>query len=129
MGSWQSEMEDFVLNGFFSQGAVFSAAGNSVWADTSDFNVTPEELRTIIGAYSDSSAVQANGFHVAGHKYVYVGHDDRTLMGGSSSSIRTGVICTKTKTAIIVGKYEGVPRYKASKAIEALADFQISNNR
>jgi len=123
--SWQAYVDtSLIASGVIDQGAIFSAAGDSVWAASPSFTITPDEIKAVIGAYTDASSVQANGFHVAGLKYVFVRSDDRTLQGRNKE--KAGIIFVKTKQAIIVAHYpESTQPGQASKTVEALADYLI----
>jgi len=123
--SWQAYVDtSLVSSGQVDKGAIFSAAGDSVWAATPGFNISPEEIKAIIGAYTDATNVQSNGFHVHGVRYVYVSSDDRTLTGRGKD--KDGVIVVKTKQAIVVAHYpSAVQPGAARKTVEALGDYLI----
>lgn len=123
--SWQEYVDiSLVGSGQMDAGAIFSVDGDACWAASTDFRATPEEVRTIVGAFSDSSGVQANGFHVAGDKYIYVHHDDRTVMGRRHDY--AVVIWIKTKQTLIVGRTPpGSHPQAAEKVVETLADYLI----
>ena len=64
--------------------AIFNAEGTSVWATSPSFNVTPAELKEIVGAYADTSVpkkVQSTGLHIAGQKYIVIKADETSLYG------------------------------------------------
>ncbi|MFG1965367.1 profilin [Nonomuraea sp. NPDC049028] len=124
--SWQAYVDTSLLSsGQIDAGAIFSVAGDAVWAASPDFRVTLEEVKTIVGAFSDSSSVQTNGFHVDGDKYMYVHHDDRSVMGRRHDY--AVIIWVKTKQALIVGRTPpGSHPQAAEKVVEALADYLIS---
>lgn len=46
--------------------------------------VSPEEIKEVVTAYNDKGpikAVQSNGLHIAGERYVVLKADDRALYG------------------------------------------------
>ena len=48
------------------------------------FQVAPEEIKEVVNSYADKGEpkkVQSSGFHVAGHRYVTIKADDRSLYG------------------------------------------------
>jgi hypothetical protein len=66
--------------------AIFSAAGDSVWATSTNFTVKPEEMKEIVAAYKDPGKdgvkqVQSSGLHVAGERFVVLKADDRSIYG------------------------------------------------
>ncbi|KAJ4524691.1 profilin, required for normal timing of actin polymerization in response to thermal stress [Exophiala dermatitidis] len=70
--------------GHVDQAAIFNAEGTSVWATSPNFNITPQELQEVVGAYKDTSVpkqVQTKGLHIAGKKYFVIKADDTSLYG------------------------------------------------
>lgn len=46
--------------------------------------VAPEEIKEVVNSYADKGEpkkVQSSGFHVAGHRYVTIKAEDRSLYG------------------------------------------------
>ncbi len=73
-----------VGTGHVDKAAIFNAEGNSVWASSAGFNVTPAEMQEVVGAYKDTSQpkkVQATGLHIAGQKYIVIKADETSLYG------------------------------------------------
>jgi len=73
-----------VGTGTVDKAAIFNAEGTSVWAASSGFTVSPQELRPIVSSFSDSSepkTIQGQGFYIAGDKYITLRADDRSLYG------------------------------------------------
>jgi len=73
-----------VGTGTVDKAAIFNAEGTSVWAASSGFQVSPQELKPIVSSFADSSepkAIQSSGFHIAGDKYITLRSDDRSLYG------------------------------------------------
>ena len=73
-----------VGTGQIDKGAIFNAEGTSVWASTSGFQVSPAELKDIVASFTDTAeprAIQGNGFHIAGVKYMTIKSDERSLYG------------------------------------------------
>ncbi len=84
-------MYSLVGTGTIDKAAIFNAEGTSVWAASSGFQVTPQELKPIVSSFGDSSepkAIQAQGFHIAGDKYFTLRADDRSLYGKKVCGIR-----------------------------------------
>jgi len=124
--SWQAYVDtSLVSSGQVDKGAIFSAAGDSVWAVSPGFAIAPEEIKSIAAAYVDPTKVQQNGFYLAGEKYVYTRSDDRTLQGKKG---KEGAIFVKTTQTIVVAHYpDGVQPGAASKVVETLGDYLIKS--
>jgi len=122
MSSWQPYVDSSLVgSGKIDKAAIFSAAGDSVWAVTPGFQIKPEEVQAIIGAFSDASSIRANGLFVAGEKYIALGVDDESI---NAKKEKHGLMIVKTKAALIVGHYpETVQPGEATKIVWQLADY------
>ena len=74
-------MDSLVGTGDVDKAAIFNSEGNSVWATTPGFTVSPHEMGEIIACYKDSGKAFGSGFHIAGTKYMTIKADDRSLYG------------------------------------------------
>lgn len=73
-----------VGSGHADKAAIVSAAGDSVWATSSNFEIKPDEMKTIVGALSDSKVADTlwtDGLHVAGERYVVFKVEGRSIYG------------------------------------------------
>jgi len=122
--SWQGYVDTSLIStGKIDKAAIFSAAGDSVWAVSPDFSAKPDEIKSIIKGYSDPSPLYSNGIHLAGDKYMCIKADDRSIYGAKG---KEGIFCVKTKQAILVAHYpEGIQSGEAASKVEALADYLI----
>jgi hypothetical protein len=80
----QNNHSSLVGTGHVDKAAIFNSEGNSVWATSPGFSVTPAEMQEVVGAYKDTSEpkkVQSTGLHIAGQKYIVIKADDRSLYG------------------------------------------------
>ena len=57
------------------------------------FQVTPEELRSLIGKYADTSLLAQNGVTIGGKKYMYLSSTDKVIRAKKGTS---GVHAIKT---------------------------------
>lgn len=121
--SWQSYVDDQLLNTKMVTHAVICGHDGNIWAKSADFVVTPEELRTLIGKYADTSLLAQNGVVVAGKKYMYLSSNDKVIRAKKGTS---GVHAIKTTQTYIVCVYEDpiVPEQAAS-VTEKLGDYLI----
>ncbi|MCJ1262995.1 profilin, required for normal timing of actin polymerization in response to thermal stress [Lobaria immixta] len=125
--SWQAYVDtSLVGTGNLDKAAIFNVEGTSVWAASSDFKVAPEEIKEVVNSYADKGEpkkVQSSGFHVAGHRYVTIKAEDRSLYGKKG---KEGVVIVKTQQAILVGHYpEAVQPGSAANTVEQLGDYLV----
>ncbi|KAJ3383484.1 profilin, required for normal timing of actin polymerization in response to thermal stress [Lobulomyces angularis] len=124
--SWQQYVDsNLVGTGKILKAAIHGHDGN-VWATTKGFSVSTTEMKTLADAFLDASGIRAGGIHLAGVKYFALTCNDRSIYGKKGAG---GVICVKTKQAILIGVYdEPVQPGEATKVVENLADYLISVN-
>jgi profilin len=121
--SWQPYV-DRLLSGDLDKAAIFDSEGKSAWASSPGFAVTPGEMKEIIDAYNDKSevkAVQSNGLHVGGQKFVVLKTDDRSIYGRLG---KEGIVIVRTDKALLVAHYgEGTQPGAAANTVEQVADY------
>ncbi|KAG9842725.1 hypothetical protein KCU68_g8060, partial [Aureobasidium melanogenum] len=115
--------------GNIDKAAIFNSEGNSVWATSAGFTVSPQEMAEVVAAFKDTAdvkKVQSTGLHVAGEKFIVLKADDRSLYGKKG---KEGIVIVKTKQALLVTHYpEHVQPGAAANTVEQLADYLISVN-
>jgi len=126
--SWQTYVDsNLVGTGEVSQAAILGlAGGGSVWAKSSDLNITNDETRAIVAGFaaSDKSSFQTNGLRVGGVKYMVTQAEDDHVFGRKGGS---GVVIYQSKQALLVGVYpEGKQAGNVSKVVGDLADYMKS---
>jgi len=128
--SWQQYVDTSLIGtGNVDKAAIFSAAGDSVWATSAGFQVSPQEMQEVVGAYKDPGKdgvkqVQSTGLHIAGERFIVIKADDRSIYGKKG---REGVVLVKTNQAILITHYpETVQPGSAANTVEQLGDYLIS---
>ncbi|KFX88571.1 hypothetical protein V495_08198 [Pseudogymnoascus sp. VKM F-4514 (FW-929)] len=126
--SWQAYVDtSLVGSGDADKAALVSAAGDSVWAKTAGFEVSPTEMKNIVAALAGGKAADElwqNGIHVAGERYVVFKVEGRSIYGRKG---KEGVVIVKTTQAIIISHYgENTQAGPAAKTVEDLADYLIN---
>ncbi|KAK1766802.1 profilin [Phialemonium atrogriseum] len=127
--SWQAYVDSsLVASGHIDKGAIISAAGDSVWASSPDFQIKPEEQKALVDILNNSGGAvekaHSDGVYVTGIRFVVTKIEDRSLYGRQG---RTGIVVVKTKQAVLVGYYdEGKVAGNAAQTVEALADYLIN---
>lgn len=121
--SWQSYVDDQLLSTKMVKHAVICGHDGSIWATSAGFQVTPEELKTLISKYSNTDTLAASGVVIAGTKYMFLSQTDKVVRAKKGTS---GVHCIKTTQTYIVCVYEEpiVPEQAAS-VTEKLGDYLI----
>lgn len=106
--------------------AIYSAAGDSVWAQSPGFSLTGTEVQEIVKGFSDPSGLQSNGLHISGEKYFLLRADNRSIYGRHGEA---GVVIVKTNLAFIIAHYNPpIQAGAAANTVEKLADYLITNN-
>ncbi|OAA61368.1 profilin [Cordyceps fumosorosea ARSEF 2679] len=119
-----------VSTGHIAKGAIISAAGDSVWATSTDLQIKPEEMKAIAAIVNGDAAAKdkafADGLFVGGERYVMARAEERSIYARSK---RDGVAIAKTKQAIVIGLHgEAQVAGNASSTVESLADYLISQS-
>ncbi|KAK5169563.1 profilin, required for normal timing of actin polymerization in response to thermal stress [Saxophila tyrrhenica] len=127
--SWQAYVDQSLVGtGNVDKAAIFNSDGNSVWATSAGFTVSPQEMQEVVTAYKDPGKdgvkqVQSSGLHIAGERFVVLKADDRSIYGKKG---REGVCIVKTTQAILVTHYpESVQPGAAANTVEQLGDYLI----
>jgi len=122
--SWQAYVDNIIASGKVDQGAIYSRAGDSVWATSAGFNVSAAEISEVVRGFDNPAGLQENGLHVQGQKYFLLRADDRSIYGKHED---TGIIAVRTKQAVLIAHYAApVQPGEATKVVEAMADYLIS---
>ncbi|TAQ87158.1 hypothetical protein B7494_g4537 [Chlorociboria aeruginascens] len=125
--SWQAYVDSSLVGtGYVDKGALCSVAGDSVWASTEGFNVTPNELKEVVkGLNGETDDLWAEGLHIAGDRYVLTKAEGRVLLARKG---KAGVVIVKTTQAILISYYDEDKNQllqNASTTTEKLADYLI----
>lgn len=124
--SWQAYTDNLVSTGKIDKAALYSRAGDSLWAQSSNFQLDGREITEIARGYDDPSNLQSHGLHVQGQKYFLLRADDRSIYGKHEAE---GVVAVRTKQAILIAHYPaGIVAGEATAVVEKLADYLISVN-
>lgn len=123
--SWNAYTDSLISTGKLNKAAIYSAAGDSLWAESGGFQIAPQEIANIAGGYADPGQLQAHGLHVLGQKYFLLRADERSIYAKQDDQ---GIIAVKTKQAIVIAHYpSGVQAQDATAVVEKLADYLITS--
>lgn len=122
--SWQAYVDsNMVGTGKIHAGAILGLDANP-WAISPSLSLLPAESAALVSAFSDASAVRADGLTLAGKRHVVFKSDERSVYGKAG---KDGVVAVKTGQAVLVGFYKDpVVPGEATKVVEGLADYLIS---
>jgi len=125
--SWQAYVDSSLVgSGHLDKAAIFSAAGDSVWATTPGFTISPAEMKTLVAALAGGAAADklwTDGLHIAGTRYVVFKVEGRSIYGRQG---REGVVICKTTQAVLIAHYgENVIAGNAATTVEQLADYLV----
>lgn len=122
--SWNAYTDSLISTGKIDKAAIYSAAGDSLWAESGGFQIAQQEILTIAGGYADPLQLQAHGLHMQGQKYFLLRADERSIYAKQDDQ---GIVAVKTKQAIVIAHYpSGVQAPEATSVVEKLADYLIS---
>ncbi|SCU79843.1 LADA_0B03510g1_1 [Lachancea dasiensis] len=122
--SWQAYTDNLLATGKIDKAAIYSRAGDSVWAASGGLSLPTNEISEIAQGFDNASGLQSVGLHVHGQKYMVIKADDRSIWGRHEAE---GVVCVRTKQTILVTHYPpGIQAGEATKIVEQLADYLIS---
>jgi profilin len=122
--SWQSYVDDQLMATKFVNHAVIAGHDGNIWAQSACFTVSVEELKSLLGKYSNTESLAQSGVTVAAKKYMFLSSTDRVVRARKGTS---GLHCIKTVQALIVCVYEEpVLPEQAASVTEKLGEYLIS---
>ncbi|KAJ4390745.1 profilin, required for normal timing of actin polymerization in response to thermal stress [Gnomoniopsis smithogilvyi] len=126
--SWQAYVDtSLVGTGHVDKGAIISIAGDSVWATSSGYTISAEEMKNLASIVTGEQAAIdkafAEGLHIAGERYVLAKAEDGSVYARKG---REGIAIAKSKQAILVGHHgeQGVAG-NTTQAVESLKDYLV----
>jgi len=122
--SWQAYVDtSLVGTGDVDKAAIFNTEGNSVWASSPNFHISPTEMAEVVACYKDNAKAFSSGFHIGGTKYLTIKADERSLYGKQG---KVGIIIVRTKQAMLIAHHpETVQAGVAANTVEKLGDYLI----
>ncbi|SCV06104.1 LANO_0H22188g1_1 [Lachancea nothofagi CBS 11611] len=122
--SWQAYTDNLLGTGKIDKAAIYSRAGDSLWAASGGLNLPANEITEVANGFENPAGLQSSGLHLQGQKFMLIRADDRSIYGRHDAE---GAICVRTKQTILVAHYPpGVQAGEATKIVEQLADYLIS---
>ena len=125
--AWQPYVDSSLLGtGKIVAGAILGHDG-SIWAASPSLSaLTGPEASTLLAAFKDPAGIRAEGFKLAGTKYITIVSTEREIYGKAGAG---GVCCVKTGQTVVVGVYdEKTVSGEAAKIVGSLGDYLTSVN-
>lgn len=91
-------------SGFVSRGAIYGVDGRK-WASTSGFDVTCEEIKTLVGGFTDPTRLFKEGVRVSGRCYTCTRAESGLVMGRESAE-GTGCMVFKCHKCLVIATHE-----------------------
>ncbi|KAH9945559.1 profilin [Amylocystis lapponica] len=122
--SWQAYVDTNLLGtGKVSKAAIIGLAGG-VWASSPGFNLSADEQKAAVAAFTDPAGAQASGIRLGGQKFFTLQANERSLYGKKAAD---GCVLVKTKQAVLVTEYTApIQAAEATPVVESLADYLIN---
>jgi len=119
--SWQAYVDDqLVGTGKIQRAAIIGRQGG-VWATSKGYNLSPEEQKAAINAFSDLDATRASGIRLHGQKYFTINATDGSVYGKKGAD---GCFLVRTTQAILVAEYVApIQQGEAVPVVEGLGDY------
>lgn len=90
-------------SGFVTKAAIFGLDGHR-WAASGGFEISPNEIRDIVGAYVDPTNLMTDGIILGTDEYTCT-RADGMIIAGRKSVQGTGCILYKCRTCLIIGVF------------------------
>ncbi|OAL43596.1 Profilin/allergen [Pyrenochaeta sp. DS3sAY3a] len=104
--SWQAYVDQSLVGtGNIDKALICDVNGQTTWASSPDFSLTPAELSAIASSFADkgeTKAVIINGVKVAGEKYMTIESTDEALKAKKG---KEGVVAYKTTQALLIAHH------------------------
>jgi profilin len=121
--SWQAYVDDQLMSTKMVTHAVICGHDGNIWAQSTGFSVTVEELKGLISKFGNTDSMAQSGIKVAGTKYMYLSSTDKVIRAKKGTS---GVHVIKTTQTYIVCVYqEPIVPEQAASVTEKLGEYLI----
>ncbi|KAH8110212.1 profilin [Phellopilus nigrolimitatus] len=124
--SWQAYVDtNLVGTGKIARAAILGLQGG-VWATSAGYNLSPEEQKAVVTAFTNPSQTQSHGIKLAGQKFFTLQASEQHVYGKKGPD---GCVLVKTNQAVLVTEYAAPTQAgEATTVVERLADYLKSVN-
>jgi len=131
MSGWDAYITTLIeSNDGIKRGAIVGIADSSIWAKSqggdSDFTATDVELKNLVNAFNDLTAVPTTGADLEGVHYVVPRAEDNIIFGKKG---KQGFLAAKTTSAVLIAVFEGEAAVgsAARTAVEKLSSYLVDS--
>merc|ERR1712168_9979 len=118
--SWQSYVDTQLMSKDLKSAAIAGLDGN-IWAKSEGFNITVDEIKTVLKNFDEPSTLASTGINVCGTKYLYLSGNDEVLRGKQGKG---GIHIMKTNQTLLIGIYnEPMQGPQAATITEGLGTY------
>ena len=100
--SWQGYVDNLVGNKAAVSKAAFIGLDGSIWAKSTDLNLSGDEAKKLVDTFSNPSLGFQNGFMIEGKKHMCIRASPEDVVGKLGTS---GFSAYKTNQCVILGYY------------------------
>jgi profilin len=124
--SWDSYRDSLTQTGLVDKAAVCGIDDGGVWTRSPDFNIGPNEIKSIINAFRNPESVRSAGILIGGVKYLYLQSDDSQIQGKKGSA---GISIARSNKCIIIGTYrDGQQPGNCRLQVERIRDYLLQSS-
>ncbi|KAJ5330150.1 hypothetical protein MYU51_003113 [Penicillium brevicompactum] len=119
---WQGYVDSSLMGSQqFDKAGILAVDFSGLNAASAGFALSQDEINSLISAYTSADNAFANGFSIAGEKFVTIKADERSLYGKKG---KEGVIVSRASSCTIIAHHgEGVQTTNAATVVENLVDY------
>jgi len=122
--SWQSYVDDQLLATKTVTAAAIAGHDGNLWATSTGFPATAEEVRKVLGSMGDTQGLAMAGVTIGGVRYMYLSGDEKVIRARKKTA---GLHIMKTVQAVIIAVYdEPIVPEQCANTTEKLGDYLIS---
>ena len=122
--SWQDYISSLHSSGIVLKAAIFGLQKRRKYAASSDFNLYPVEIKTLINSFTEPEMLYTHGIMLEDEKYTCVRHDSTTIQGKRSTG---GCCIVKTKDLLLITVHPESQGYNCLNLTTKLANFFTAN--
>jgi len=120
--SWDQYVKNLTGSGSVTKAAICGHDG-SVWAQSTGFNIKPDEVKKLVDGCKKPDALRQNGLTVGGTRFIYLQSDDSQIQGKKD---QTGISVAKAGKCLVIGTYaNGQQPGNCRMQVERIRDYLV----
>ena len=93
-------------SGHVSRSAIYGISDSRKWASSAGFDVTSDEVRSLVVGFMDPSRLWKDGVYLGGRKYTCT-RSESSLIVGRESAEGNGCVIFRCCKCLVIGTHEG----------------------